>query len=66
MEFGPNIHKHRYKPMTSRPNEEPVRNVLNREFQVVKEMSVLVSDLTSKLFHTDEDLNLRTLERMSY
>lgn len=30
-----------YKPMTSRPNEESVRNVLNREFQVDKEMSVL-------------------------
>lgn len=35
-----------YKPMCTRPNEESVRNVLNREFQVDKEMSVLVSDLT--------------------
>jgi transposase InsO family protein len=35
-----------YKPMTTQPNEESVRNVLNREFQVDKEMSVLVSDLT--------------------
>ena len=32
--------------MTTRPNEESVRNVLNREFEVDKEMSVLVSDLT--------------------
>ncbi|WP_154669821.1 IS3 family transposase [Bacillus niameyensis] len=35
-----------YKPMTSPPNEEAVRNVLNREFQVDKGMTVLVSDLT--------------------
>jgi putative transposase len=35
-----------YKPMTSQPNEESVRNVLHREFQVAEEMSVLVSDLT--------------------
>ncbi len=35
-----------YKPMSTQPNEESVRNVLNREFQVDKEMSVLVSDLT--------------------
>ena len=35
-----------YKPMTTRPNEESVRNVLNREFEVDKVMSVLVSDLT--------------------
>jgi putative transposase len=35
-----------YKPMTTRPNEESVKNVLNREFEVDKEMSVLVSDLT--------------------
>ena len=35
-----------YKPMSTPPNEESVRNVLNREFQVDKEMSVLVSDLT--------------------
>lgn len=35
-----------YKPMTSRPNEESVRNVLSRQFQVEEEMSVLVSDLT--------------------
>ncbi len=35
-----------YKPMTSPPNEESVRNVLNREFQVDKEMTILVSDLT--------------------
>ena len=35
-----------YKPMATRPNEESVRNVLNREFEVDKEMSVLVSDLT--------------------
>lgn len=35
-----------YKPMSTKPNEESVRNVLNREFQVDKEMSVLVSDLT--------------------
>ena len=35
-----------YKPMATQPNEESVRNVLNREFQVDKEMSVLVSDLT--------------------
>ncbi len=35
-----------YKPMTTRPNEESVRKVLNREFKVDKEMSVLVSDLT--------------------
>lgn len=32
--------------MTSPPNEEAVRNVLHREFQVDEEMSVLVSDLT--------------------
>lgn len=35
-----------YKPMSTRPNEESVRNVLNRAFEVDKEMSVLVSDLT--------------------
>jgi putative transposase len=35
-----------YKPMTTPPNEEAVRNVLDREFQVDQEMSVLVSDLT--------------------
>lgn len=35
-----------YKPMMTRPNEEEVQNVLNREFDVDKEMSVLVSDLT--------------------
>lgn len=35
-----------YKPMTSPPNEESVRNVLDREFQVDEEMSVLVIDLT--------------------
>ncbi|MFZ3580518.1 IS3 family transposase, partial [Virgibacillus sp. DJP39] len=35
-----------YKPMTTQPNEDPVGNVLDREFQVVEEMSVLVSDLT--------------------
>jgi putative transposase len=35
-----------YKPMTSPPNEEAVQNVLQREFQVNEEMSVLVSDLT--------------------
>lgn len=35
-----------YKPMATRPNEESVKNVLNREFEVNKEMSVLVSDLT--------------------
>ena len=35
-----------YKPMTTRPNEESVQNVLNREFEVDKELSVLVSDLT--------------------
>ena len=32
--------------MTTSPNEESVRNVINREFEVDKEMSVLVSDLT--------------------
>ena len=32
--------------MVTRPNEESVRNVLNREFEADKEMSVLVSDLT--------------------
>ncbi len=36
-----------YKSMSSRPNEESVGNVLDREFQVDEEMSVLVSDLTS-------------------
>lgn len=35
-----------YKPMSTPPNEESVRNVLNREFEVNTEMSVLVSDLT--------------------
>ena len=35
-----------YKPMITPPNEESVRNVLNRSFEVEKEMSVLVSDLT--------------------
>ncbi|MDM5455230.1 IS3 family transposase [Peribacillus simplex] len=35
-----------YKPMSSPPNEESVRNVLQREFQVDEEMSVVVSDLT--------------------
>ncbi|WP_156323871.1 IS3 family transposase [Bacillus sp. JCM 19034] len=35
-----------YKPMKSQPNEESVRNVLDQEFQVAEEMSVLVSDLT--------------------
>ncbi|MFC0470482.1 IS3 family transposase, partial [Halalkalibacter kiskunsagensis] len=35
-----------YKPMSSQPNEESVRNVLDQEFQVAEEMSVLVSDLT--------------------
>ncbi len=32
--------------MSSRPNEESVPNVLDREFQVDEEMSVLISDLT--------------------
>ena len=35
-----------YKPMTSAPNEESFRNVLNRKFKVEEEFSVLVSDLT--------------------
>lgn len=35
-----------YKPMTTKPNEEPVNNLLDREFDVDKPMSVLVSDLT--------------------
>ncbi|OLO28108.1 transposase [Alkalihalophilus pseudofirmus] len=35
-----------YKPMKSQPNEESVRNVLDQEFRVSEEMSVLVSDLT--------------------
>jgi len=35
-----------YRPMATQPNEESVRNVLNRAFEVDKEMSVLVSDLT--------------------
>ena len=35
-----------YKRMATQPNEESVRNVLNRAFEVDKEMSVLVSDLT--------------------
>lgn len=35
-----------YKPMTTRPNEESVENLLDREFDVDKAMSVLVSDLT--------------------
>ncbi|WP_057914465.1 IS3 family transposase [Peribacillus muralis] len=35
-----------YKPMISPPNEESVRNVLQREFQLDEEMSVVVSDLT--------------------
>lgn len=35
-----------YKPMATSPNEESVKNVLNRAFKVDKEMSVLVSDLT--------------------
>lgn len=35
-----------YKPMISAPNEESYRNVLNRDFKVEKELSVLVSDLT--------------------
>ncbi|WP_156314810.1 IS3 family transposase [Halalkalibacter wakoensis] len=35
-----------YKPMSSQPNEESVQNVLDQEFQVNEEMSVLVSDLT--------------------
>jgi putative transposase len=32
--------------MTSPPNKESVQNVLDREFQIDEEMSVLVSDLT--------------------
>lgn len=35
-----------YKPMATQPNEDSVHNVLNREFKVDKQMSVLVSDLT--------------------
>jgi len=35
-----------YKPMTTRPNEDPVENLLDREFDVDEAMSVLVSDLT--------------------
>lgn len=35
-----------YKPMTSPPNEESFPNVLNRDFKVEEEFSVLVSDLT--------------------
>lgn len=35
-----------YKPTTSAPNEESYRNVLNREFKVDEELSVIVSDLT--------------------
>lgn len=35
-----------YKPMITRPNEESVENLLDREFDVDKAMSVLVSDLT--------------------
>lgn len=31
-----------YKPIATRPNEEAVQNVLNREFDVDKEMSVVV------------------------
>lgn len=38
-----------YKPTTSAPNEESFRNVLNREFKVEEEFSVLVSDLVSFL-----------------
>ncbi|EIT84413.1 transposase, partial [Fictibacillus macauensis ZFHKF-1] len=35
-----------YKPMRSQPNEESVGNVLDQEFRVEEEMTVLVSDLT--------------------
>ncbi len=35
-----------YKSMSSAPNEESYRNVLNRDFKVEKELSVLMSDLT--------------------
>jgi len=35
-----------YKPMSSLPNEDSVGNVLDREFEVDEEMTVLVSDLT--------------------
>ena len=49
-----------YKPITTRPNEESAKNLLDREFNVNKTMSVLVSDLTVKkpletvkVFHTD-------------
>ena len=33
-----------YKSMTTRPNEAPVENLLDREFDVDEAMSVLVSD----------------------
>ena len=46
LELYLNTRKLLYKPMSTQPNEEPIRNVLNREFKVDKEMSVLVSDLT--------------------
>lgn len=36
-----------YKPIATRPNNDAsVQNVLNLEFEVVKKMSSLVSDLT--------------------
>jgi hypothetical protein len=35
-----------YKPMSTQPNEESVRNVLNRIFQVDTEISVLENGLT--------------------
>src|SRR5699024_6087861 len=35
-----------YKPMTTRPNEDRIENLLDQEFDVDEAMSVLVSDLT--------------------
>src|SRR5699024_5601848 len=35
-----------YKPMTTKPNEDDVSNLLEQEFDIDKLMSVLISDLT--------------------
>ena len=35
-----------YKPMVTKPNEDPIGNLLDRDFDIDEAMSVLVSDLT--------------------
>ncbi len=35
-----------YKPIITKPNEDPIGNLLDRDFDIDEAMSVLVSDLT--------------------